>query len=173
MPFLDSAFLSPSSFTVGLPPLPLASEPAVLVTVSGATLLHTPSSTPASAEAALKSLRGFRAVARRVVWCNCSELAAAPRVDLRLWGRRLVELGGAQMIVASGSGSREIAIAARDAGLPIGRVVVCPDDIVARNVLGDSINAGDTILALGVTADNCYKLATRLESRFEPELVAN
>lgn len=172
MPFLDSTFLSPSAFAIGLPPLPLAAEPAVLVTVSGATLLHTPCCTPASAEAALKSLRGFRAFGRRVVWCNATELANTPRVDLRSWGRRFVELGNAQMVVLSGTGARDIAIAARDAGLPIGRVVVCVDDATARNVLGDSINAGDTVLALGIAADNCYKLATRLESRFERELVA-
>jgi hypothetical protein len=106
------------------------------------------------------------------VWCNSTELASAPRVDLRGWGRKFVELGGAQMAVLSGPGARDIAIAARDAGLPIGRVVVCVDDVTARNVLGDSIIAGDTLLALGTTTDACYKLATRLESRFERELVA-
>lgn len=172
MPLLDSGLLFPGSFSVGLP-LPVSAEPAVLVTVAGATMLHTPCCTPACAETALKALRGFRAVARRVVWCNSSELAAAPRVDLRAWGRKLVELGGVQMAVLSGGGAREIAIAARDAGLPIGRVVVCPDEVTARNVLGDSLNPGDTLLALGISADNCYKLATRLESRFERELVMN
>lgn len=173
MPLLDSSFLVPGNFVVGLPPLPLAAEPAVLVTVSGVTLLHTPSCTPASAEAALKSLRQFRAVGRRVVWCHSAELAAAPRVNLRNWGRKLIEIGGAEMAVIGGAGAREIAVAARDAGLPIGRVVVCSDEATARNVLGDSINIGDTVLALGVSAEVCYKLATRLESRFERELVTN
>lgn len=173
MPLLDSSFLSPSTFTVSVTPLPLAAEPAVLVTVCGVTLLHTPSCTPASAEAALKSLRGFRAVGRRVVWCHSTELADAPRVNLRNWGRKLIDVGGAEMAVVWGTGAREIAVAARDAGLPIGRVVVCSDDVTARNVLGDSINVGDTVLALGVSADVCYKLATRLESRFERELVTN
>jgi hypothetical protein len=78
------------------------------------------------------------------------------------------------MVIACGSGARELAVAARDAGLSISRVVVCTDDATARNLLTDSIVAGDTILALGATSESCYKLAERLESRFERELlVAN
>jgi hypothetical protein len=171
MSLLDSSpALMPGAFTVGLP---LAAEPAALITVSGTTVLHTAACTPAAADAALKSLRGFRAVGRRVVWCNPAELSRTPRVDLRHWGRKLVEVGGAEMVVASGPPARDIALAARDAGLPIGRVVVCRDDATARNVLGDSINMGDTVLALGITSESCYKLAERLESRFERELVVS
>jgi hypothetical protein len=77
------------------------------------------------------------------------------------------------MVVVYGFGARDLALAARDAGLPIGRVVVCRDEATARNVLGDSINAGDAVLALGIPADSCYKLAERLESRFERELLVS
>jgi hypothetical protein len=171
MPLLDtSGLLAPTNFALG--PLPLAVEPAALFTISGTTLLHTAACTPAVADAALKSLRGFRAVGRRVVWCNPTELSRTPRVDLPAWGRKLVEVGGAQMVVVCGAGGRDMAIAARDAGLPIGRVIVCTDDVTARNVLGDSVNVGDCLLALGIPAENCYKLAERLESRFERELIA-
>jgi len=164
----SSSLFSPGSFALGLP---LASEPAVLVTVSGTTLLHTAACTPAAADAALKSLRGFRAVGRRIVWCNSTELSRTPRADVGAWGRKLVELGGAEMAVVCGAAARDLAVAARDAGLPLGRVVVCRDDAAARNVLADSINAGDCVLALGIAAESCYKLAERLESRFERELV--
>ena len=160
---------SPSTFALGLPPM--AAEPA-LIHASGATLLHVAQATPASAEAALKSLREFRAVGRRVVWCNVTDLARTPRADLRGWGRKLVELGGADLAVLCGIGGRELAIAARDAGLPLSRVVVCRDDATARNVLCDSISVGDTVLALGIPADSCHRLTERLESRFERELVA-
>ena len=151
--------------------LPLASEPGALISVRGTTLLHAPHATPNAVDAALKSLRGFRTTGRRIVWCNSTELARAPKVDLAAWGRKLVELGEAQMVIMQGVGGRDMAIAARDTGLPIGRVVVCSDDIAARNVLGDSIRRGDAVLALGITADSCYKLAERLESRFERELL--
>ncbi|HEX6960489.1 MAG TPA: hypothetical protein VF175_01370 [Lacipirellula sp.] len=151
--------------------MPLASEPGALLTVRGTTMLHAPSCTPAVAEAALKSLRGFRTTGRRIAWCNPSDLAGAAGVNWETWGQKFIELGHAQMLVATGAGSRELALAVRDAGLPIGRVIVCRDDVTARNVLGDSINPGDAVLALGIAADSCYKLAERLESRYERELL--
>ncbi len=170
MALLDSSsVVSPGTFALGL--VPLASEPGALITVRGATMLHAPCCTPPVAEAALKSLRGFRTSGRRVAWCNPTELSKSAGADLREWGRKFVEQGGAQMLVVCGAGAREIALAARDAGLPIGRVVVCTDDVTARNVLGDSINSGDAVLALGITAESCYKLAERLESRYERELL--
>jgi hypothetical protein len=171
MALLDtSSVVSPGTFALGM--VPLASEPGALITVRGTTILHAPSCTPAVAEAALKSLRGFRTTGRRIAWCNPSELSRSASVNWHAWGQKFVELGNAQMLVALGAGSRDLALALRDAGLPIGRVIVCTDDVTARNVLGDSINPGDAVLALGVTAESCYKLAERLESRYERELLA-
>lgn len=163
-----SGIVNPATFTVGPAS---ANESIALINVSGATLMHAANCTPAAAEAALKTLRDSRAVRRRVVWCNPTELSRTPNADLRAWGRKLVDLGHADMVVACGVGARDLAIAARDAGLSIGRVVVCTDDATARNVLTDSIVAGDTILALGTSAESCYKLAERMESRFERELL--
>jgi hypothetical protein len=163
-----TGIVNPATFTVGPAP---AAEPVSLINVSGATLMHAANCTAATAEMALKTLRDFRAVRRRVVWCNPTELTRTPNADLRAWGRKLVDLGRADMVIACGLGARELAIAARDAGLSIGRVVVCTDDATARNVLTDSIVAGDTILALGTTSESCYKLAERMETRFERELL--
>jgi hypothetical protein len=168
MTLIDTSSLGlTGAFVLGT--LPLASETGALISVRGTTLLHAPNATPAAVEAGLKSLRGFRTNGRRVVWCNATELTRAPKVDLAAWGRKLVELGQANMVIMLGVGGRDMAVAARDAGLPIGRVVVCGDDVTARNLLGDSIRPGDAILALGIAADSCYKLAERLESRFERE----
>jgi hypothetical protein len=136
------------------------------IRVPGATLLVVPQATVAAAEAALKSLRGCRGANRRVAWCNISELARTPGVDLRQWGRRLVEEGGVAMVVVCGASGRDLAVGARDAGLALGRVVVCRDEATARNVLGDSIAAGDTVLALGIGMEGCQRLTDRLESRF-------
>jgi UDP-N-acetylmuramyl pentapeptide synthase len=163
-----TGFVNPDTFAVGPSP---RIEPATLVHVSGATLMHAANSSPASAEAALKTLRDARAVRRRVVWLNSSELARTPNADLRSWGRKLVDIGRAELVVVNGVGAREAAIAARDAGLAIGRVVVCLDEATARNVLTDSVAAGDTILALGTSAESCYKLAERMETRFERDLL--
>ena len=160
-------FLNPATFTVG----PASANPVALVNVSGATLMHSANCTPAAADAALKVLRESRAVRRRVVWINPTELSRTPNADLRAWGRKLVEFGHADLVVACGTGARDLCLAVRDAGLSIGRVVVCTDDATSRNVLTDSIVAGDTILALGTTSESCYKLAERLETRFERELL--
>lgn len=143
-----------------------------LMPAPGATLLVAPHSTPAEAEAALEALRAFRATGRRVVWCDSSELADSPHVDLHAWGARIVEDGAADALIVSGHGARELAMAARDAGLAVGRVVVCSDDPTARNLLNDSLVPGDTVLALGISNTSCDKLAERLASRFEVESVA-
>ncbi|MCA9236159.1 MAG: hypothetical protein KDA44_11855 [Planctomycetales bacterium] len=143
-----------------------------LIPAPGATLLVAPHATPAESEAALEALRTFRAAGRRVIWCDASELADSPHVDLHAWGARFVEDGLADALIVSGHGSRELAMAARDAGLPVGRVVVCSDDPTARNLLNDSLVPGDTVLALGISNASCDKLTERLASRFEVESVA-
>lgn len=143
-----------------------------LMPAPGASLLVAPHATPGEAEAALTALRDFRATGRRVIWCDASELAASPHVDLHAWGARFVEDGLADALVVSGHGARELAMAARDAGLPVGRVVVCSDDPTARNLLNDSLIPGDTVLALGIGSASCAKLAERLASRFEVESMA-
>ncbi len=165
---LQTTTFAPGEFVVGPTPEPASGPTAVRI--PGATLLVAPQATAVAAEAALKSLRGFRAVGRRVAWCNLGELSHTPGADLRTWGRRLVDEGGAEMVVMCGVGGREAALGAREAGLPLGRVVVCRDDATARNVLGDSVAVGDAVLALGVGTDGAQRLADRLESKFSRKL---
>jgi UDP-N-acetylmuramyl pentapeptide synthase len=154
------------------PPLSSTSAgPAAVIKAPGVTILHAPHVAPEAANAALKSLRGLKGARRRVVWCNATELARTP-AESRALGEKLVDEGGANMVVVSGDAAREIAVAARDSGLALGRVVVCRDDATARNVLGDSIAPGDAVLALAVDADSCQRLAERLESKFEQHPVA-
>jgi hypothetical protein len=168
MTVLNATYTSPAP--VAIVPPSAGSTPTVINT-PGAAILHAPHSTTSAADAALKSLRGFKAARRRIVWCNTTDLVRHSS-DPGKWGGRLVDQGGADMVVVAGVGAREIAIAARDAGLPLGRVVVCRDDATARNVLGDSMTAGDAVLALAVDADSCRRLAERLESKFEHTLAA-
>lgn len=165
MTTVDTSMFSPVTAFV-VPPAVAGPQPAVIKLPSGA-ILHAPQSAPTVAEAALKSLRGFKTARRRIVWCNSTELVRTANQYAVDWGRKFVELGGADMAVVCGVGAREMAVAARDAGLSLGRVVVCTDDATARNVLGDSVAAGDVVLALGVSADSCQRLAERLECKFE------
>ena len=164
-----STFLTPGAFAVG----PAGSTASLTtVRVSGATLLVAPQATLASAEAGLKSLRGLKSEGRRVAWFNVTDLSRTAGVDLASLGRRLVQDAEVALVVVCGQGAREIALGARDAGLALGRVVVCRDEATARNVLGDSIAAGDNVLAVGVNIDGCQRLADRLESRFSRQLAA-
>ena len=164
-----STSLTPGAFAVG--PTTASATPTVL-RVPGATLLVAPQATLAATEAGMKALRGLRSSGRRVVWWNVSEMARTQGVDLCQWGRRIVEEAGAALVVVCGVGGREVAVGARDAGLALGRVVVCRDEATARNVLGDSIASGDTVLALGVGMEGCGRLCDRLESRFARQLAA-
>lgn len=167
---LDTAsFLTPGSFALG--PVAPSAEPTA-VRLTGATLLVAPQATVAAAEAGLKSLRGFRTDRRRAVWCNLAELVRTTDADLRKWGRRLVDDGGADLVVVCGAGGRELALGARDAGLALGRVVVCRDEATARNVLSDCMTVGDVVLAFGIASEGCQRLADRLESRFSRKLAA-
>ena len=154
--------------TLALAPLPAASSPEIS-TAAGVTFVDQPQFTSATADAALKSLRGFRTTGRRVAWCDAS---AAQPGEIWSWGRKLVERGGAEMVVACGPGGRDLALAARDEGLAIGRVVVCRDEATARNVLCDSLAPGDCLLVLGIDVSHSRRLAERLQWRLEPALAA-
>jgi hypothetical protein len=169
---LDSINM-PSNMAVAVGPGMLAAPPT-MIEVSGATLLVALQGTSASATAALNTLRAFRTIGRRLAWCQVSDLARSSASELRDWGRRLVQDGGVGMLVTHGAGGRDLALGARDAGLALGRAVVCRDEATARNILGDSIAAGDTALVLGIGAEACQRLIDRLESRLarEPALPA-
>jgi hypothetical protein len=160
----STSSFTPIEFVVG--PSGVSGEPR-LVRSSGAVLLHAPTVTPTAVNAALKSLQELNVAGRRIVWCNAAELVGARHGDRRGWGRKFVEAGGADMAVLCGVGGRDLAVAARDAGLPLTRVVVCREDSTARNVLSDSVQPGDAILALGVSEESCRAFAERLDSRFE------
>jgi hypothetical protein len=165
-----SATLNAGTFAVG--PTVGESVGPTAMRIPGATLLVSQQTTVAAAEAGLKSLREFRTAGRRAVWCNLSELARVPGIDLRAFGQRMVDEGGAELVVVCGNGGRDAAVGARDAGLALGRVVVCRDEATARNVLGDSLALDDAVLVIGVGGDGAQRLADRLESRFSRKLAA-
>jgi hypothetical protein len=145
---------------------PIATRPQVL-NANGYTMLLSEDSSPSAARTALKSLRGFRATGRRIVWCNSDQLQEAPNSDMESWGRRFAESAAASVVVISGAGAREAAVGAREAGLPLGRVIVCPDAATARNVVCDLVGPGDTLLALGWEVEDCRRLIDRLDARSE------
>jgi len=167
MALLETSIMPPGQVAFAPSPAPLSTAASK---APGVTILHAPHATGSAADAALTSLRGLKCARRRVVWCNSTDLVHTS-AESRTWGQKIVEQGGANMVVVCGASAREIAVAARDAGLPLGRVIVCRDEATARNVLGDSMTAGDALLALDVDAESCQTLAERLEAKFERELI--
>jgi hypothetical protein len=143
---------------------PREDEPR-LISVPGATVMSTTESSPKQATLALKSLRGFRATGRRRVWVDSTELSQTPGVDLTHWGSRILELSRVDTLLVTGQGSHQLALAARDAGLSVSQVTVCQDHAVARNLLCDTIAAGDATLLLGINQESTNKVVERLGSR--------
>ena len=158
-----TGFLAAETFVV---PSNSSTGPA-LIASAGVTLLHVDELSAAAMEAGLKALRSRPAESRRAAWCRIALQQSFAAAELTAWGKKMIAFAGVELLVTSGPGSRELAVAARDAGISLGRVIVCRDDALARNVLCDGLGPGDSVLALGVDADNCRKLAERLSWRFE------
>jgi len=144
---------------------PTSTPHPMVINGVGNTLLVSEDSSPADAATALKSLRGFRAASRRIVWCDATQLYDTPNSDMRRWGRRFVEEGGAVVVVVNGPGGHEVAIGAREAGVNLGHAVVCPDWATGHNVLFDLICPGDTLLMLGLSEEACRRLSDRLQTQ--------
>jgi len=135
---------------------------ARVLAVHGISLVHANGRGSEELAAALEILRGFRATGRRVVLCNTSMLTPG-----RQNGRSLVEKGGAQAVVSCGVHGRDLAIGARDAGLDLASVVVCPDVKAACEALvnpyfGESIRKRATAWCIGSTNTFQRVLKTRV-----------
>ena len=140
--------------------------------VQGVSLLHARVDTREETETALKLLRGFRAVGRRVVLCDTSYLADDYHKVQRQLGHALVKVGGAELLVSCGPGGREVAIGARDEGLDLANVVVCGEARSACEVLTNQLRAGDSVLLLGVDNDTRARLIFTLEKRLSRPAMA-
>ncbi len=138
-----------------------------VITVQGVTLLHSDGGSRQELVAALESLRDFRAVGRRVVLCDTTELVVG-----RQFGCSLVEQGQVEVLVSCGRSGREIAIGARDAGLALADVVVCGRSTAASEVLSHRLAPGDTVLLLGVREESCNHIVAVLEQRLSLQLKA-
>ena len=140
---------------------------ARVVTVQGITLLQIDTPSRGEVDSALEILRGFRAVGRRVVVCDSSNLVVG-----RQFGHSLVEQGKTELLVSCGRSGREVAIGARDAGLSLADVVVCSKADSACEVLNCRLLPGDTVLMLGIEDTVCDHLVATLNRRLSYRLAA-
>lgn len=130
-----------------------------VIAADGVSLMHVEAGRWQQIADALKLLRGFRATSRRVVLCDGSALEADGReISFADLGRAMVEAGNAELLICTGTGGRQVALAARDAGLPLSAVIVCSDTLSAGKVLLDRLLPGDMVLLVGADAALCRQL---------------
>ena len=141
------------------------SEVVQIFPAQGVTLLQAKVRSEQDKLVAMRALSGFRAAGRRVVLCDTSSLGEEFRAVERQLGHALVQEGGAEVVVSCGTSAREVAIGARDEGLPLANVVVCSDDRSACEVLTNQMAPGDTVLLLGIEDDIRARLVLSLENR--------
>lgn len=132
----------------GYKPMPMRCE---VIEVRGAMIINDAyNANPTSMRAALELLRDFDMPGRRIVVCgDMAELgdAAAP-LHWQL-GRDVVNLCGADLLIACGQYSRHVVSAARAAGMPTARAIPCVTLDDALPFLGQAIMPGDAVLVKG------------------------
>jgi hypothetical protein len=109
---------------------------------------------------ALEMLRGYRAVGRRVVMCDTSQIPAGKQL-----GQAIVSEGCGTVLISCGTSGRDVAIGARDSGLDLANVVVCSDSRSACELLARRLLPGDIVLLLGAEQQTCDYLVAQLDQR--------
>lgn len=148
----------------GFNPLPMRCE---VSEIRGATIVNDAyNANPASMHAALELLRDFDTSGRRIIVCgDMAELGeAAARRHFQL-GREVVNVCGADLLIACGQFSRSVVDGARAAGMSRARTIPCATTADALPYLGQAILPGDVVLVKGsrsmkmeqvVEAFRCY-----------------
>jgi|GEM_PF-1852104 len=160
MEWTDTLMLDETTKSAGTQPSQ-AMDFTRVVALEGLTLLCAQATSRTETLAALELLRDFRATGRRVVLCDTSQLIVG-----RQFGREVVESGAAQMLISCGISGREVGIGARDAGLDLSSVVVCPQPRAGGQVLATRLAPGDMVLLLGIDSKTCDSVIAQLDQHF-------
>lgn len=116
-----------------------------------------------SADAALELLRGTAPSVRRVVWLHSDNAIGAEGTED--WAAQL-GTGDLGLLATSGCDGRQLAMAARDAGLPMSKVVVCRAESMAATVVADETAPGDQVFMIGVGENAAAELVRRIAARW-------
>jgi UDP-N-acetylmuramoyl-tripeptide--D-alanyl-D-alanine ligase len=137
----------------GFNPLPMRCE---VLQIRGATIINDAyNANPASMHAALELLRDFDTTGRRIIVCgDMAELGeAAARHHFQL-GREVVNVCGADLLIACGQFARSVVDGARAAGMAKARTIPCTTTAEALPYLGQAILPGDAVLVKGSRSMN-------------------
>jgi len=142
-------------------PLPMRCE---VTEVRGAMLINDAyNASPAAMRAALELLRDFDVPGRRVVVAgDMAELGEESECLHHVLGTQMVELGGADLVIACGQFARAVVEGARAAGMPAGRTIPCRTAEDALPYLGQAILPGDAVLVKGSRVMNMETIVEAL-----------
>jgi len=119
--------------------------------IRGASIINdTYNSNPTAMEAALELLRDFDADGRRIVVSgDMGELGGKSAILHRRLGRQVVEIAGADLLVACGKFAKHVIDGARAAGMPRVRTICCRNVDDSLPYVGQAVLPGDVVLVKG------------------------
>ena len=153
------------------PPAELSTEPqspstevlgCVIYTAGGTNLIFSDTDDVDEVAAALEILRGIQVDRHRVVVCDATPFGHPVSMAYHELGRQCVQRGNADIVITFGRGRHDVALAARDAGLPLDKVVACCDATTAGDVVVELLSEGDTALLLGFNQQHSEAIQARL-----------
>jgi len=119
--------------------------------IRGAIIINdTHNSNPTAMRAALEFLRDFDAAGRRIVVCGDMAEMGTQSIALH-WqiGKDIVQIGGAELVIACGPFARHVTAGARSTGLIRARAIPCDTLEDAMLYVGQAILPGDIVLVKG------------------------
>ena len=122
-----------------------------VIEIRGAMIINdTCNSNPTAMRAALELLRDFESAGRRIVVCG-DVAESGPRSIALHWqmGKEIVEIGGADLVIACGQFARHVTAGARATGLERARAVPCETAEDALPYVRQIVMPGDTVLVKG------------------------
>ncbi|MGD0900747.1 MAG: Mur ligase family protein, partial [Thermoguttaceae bacterium] len=135
-----------------------------VIEIRGATVINDAyDSNPTAMRAALELLQDFDAPGRRIVVCgDMAELGPESAAFHWRLGKQVVDLGGADLLIACGQFARHVTAGARAAGMVRARTIPCDTVEDALPYLGQVILPGDVILVKGSRTMDMERLVEAL-----------